>query len=273
MITGTTKLLALFGSPVSHSGSPVMYNSAFKALGLDYVYVAIDIGNNIKEAISAARLFNMKGFNLTMPCKSEALHYVDEVSKEAEIVGAINTVVNENGKLKGYITDGIGFVNNLLNKGITVKNKKIVVLGAGGAATAIILQLAIACASEIVVLNRRGKTFDKFSEKIKEMTKLSDTAISITDIKNTEIIKGTDILVNATPIGMGTDETPVNSDLLKKDLVIADIVYNPVETRLLKEAKNRGCICINGKGMLLYQGIEAFRLFTGQNMPKEVIKA
>lgn len=272
MITGKTRLLALFGSPVSHSGSPKLYNSAFRKLGLDYVYVAIDIDKNVKDAISSARLFNLKGFNLTMPCKTEALKYIDEVSEEAEIIGSVNTVVNEDGRLKGYMTDGIGFVNNLTANGITIKNKKCIILGAGGAATAIALQLALEGALEVNVINRKGKTFDIFSGKLEKIRAFSGASVNIKDAIAIKLIKDADILVNATPIGMGTDETPVNSSLFHRNLVVADIVYKPLETTLLREAKESGCICINGIGMLQYQAVEAFKLFTGRDMPIEILK-
>ena len=257
-ITGHTRLLALFGSPVAHSGSPAMYNYSFKRLGLDYVYVAIDIDKaGLKEAVCAARLYKMRGFNLTMPCKNDVISYIDELSPAAALIGAVNTVVNEDGRLIGYNTDGVGFIKNLEAHKVAVKGKKIVVAGAGGAATAIIVQLALDGAGTINIFNKKSKNFDRMLETI-------------------EKIKETDIFVNATVVGMkprGDESVIKDKSAFKKELVVADVVYNPLETRLLREAKEAGCICIDGKGMLLWQGVYAFKLYTGKDMPVEEVKS
>lgn len=281
-ITGHTRLLALFGSPVKHSGSPAMYNYSFEKLGLDYVYVAIDVGREgLKEAVSAARLYNMRGFNLTMPCKNDVIHFIDELSLTARLVGAVNTVVNENGRLIGYNTDGVGFVKNLEAHKITVKNKKIVVAGAGGAATAIIVQLALDGASEIHIFNKKSESFKRMLETIQRIKKeVPDVVINIHDIfdeaKYTETIKQVDIFVNATVVGMKPlDNESVVKDIsaFHKSLVVADVVYNPIETKLLRETREAGCICIDGKGMLLWQGVYAFKLYTGKDMPVEEVRS
>lgn len=281
-ITGHTRLLALFGSPVKHSGSPAMYNYSFEKLGLDYVYVAIDVGREgLKEAVSAARLYNMRGFNLTMPCKNDVVSYIDELSPAARLVGAVNTVVNENGRLIGYNTDGTGFVKNLEAHKITVKNKKIVVAGAGGAATSIIVQLALDGAGEIYIFNKKSESYNRMLETIERIKKeIPDTVINIHDIldeaKYTETIKQADIFVNATVAGMKPlDNESVVRDIsaFHKNLVVADVVYNPVETRLLREAGEAGCSCIDGKGMLLWQGVYAFKLYTGKDMPVEEVRS
>ena len=281
-ITGHTRLLALFGSPVEHSGSPAMYNYSFEKLGLDYVYVAIDVGREgLKEAVSAARLYNMRGFNLTMPCKNDVISYIDELSPAARLVGAVNTVVNENGRLIGYNTDGTGFVKNLEAHKITVKNKKIVVAGAGGAATSIIVQLALDGAGEIYIFNKKSESFNRMLETIERIKKeVTDVVINIHDIldeaKYTETIKQADIFVNATVAGMKpleNESVVKNVSVFHKNLVVADVVYNPIETRLLKEAGNAGCICIDGKGMLLWQGVYAFKLYTGKDMPVEEVRS
>ena len=281
-ITGHTRLLALFGSPVEHSGSPAMYNYSFEKLGLDYVYVAIDVDREgLKEAVSAARLYNMRGFNLTMPCKNDVISYIDELSPEARLVGAVNTVVNENGRLIGYNTDGAGFVKNLEAHKITVKNKKIVVAGAGGAATSIIVQLALDGAGEIYIFNKKSESYNRMLETLERIKKeIPDAVINIHDIldeaKYTETIKQADIFVNATVAGMKPlDNESVVRDVsaFHKNLVVADVVYNPVETRLLREAGEAGCTCIDGKGMLLWQGVYAFKLYTGKDMPVEEVRS
>lgn len=280
-ITGHTGLLALIGSPVGHSGSPAMYNYSFAKSGLDYVYVALDIKEHeVKDAIHAMKLFHMKGGNVTMPDKVEAAKYMDELSEAAKIIGAVNTIVNVNGRLIGYITDGEGFVNNLKDHGIDIKGKKITVAGGGGAATAIQVQCALDGAGEITIFNKKDAFFERTlqtAEKIKNA--VPEIVVNVYDIddtrKMTEEIQKSDIFANATIVGMKPmDDQSVVKDLtaFHKGLVVADAVYNPEETRLLREAKEAGCICVGGKGMLLWQGVSAFKLFTGMDMPVEEVK-
>lgn len=280
-ISGHTGLLALIGSPVGHSASPLMYNYSFEKLGLDYAYVAFDVKEqDVKAALDAMRLFQMRGMNVTMPDKVEAARYVDELSPAAKIIGAVNTIVNEDGKLVGYITDGEGFVNNLKDHGIDIQGKKITIAGGGGAATAIQVQCALDGASEIVIFNKKDSFFERTlatAEKIRKA--VPECAVSVYDIddveKMTEEIRSSDIFVNATIVGMKPmDDQSVVKDLsaLRPGLVVADIVYNPEETLLLKQAKAVGCTCVGGKGMLLWQGVAAFKLFTGEDMPVEEVK-
>ena len=280
-ITGHTGLLALIGSPVGHSGSPAMYNYSFEKLGLDYAYVAFDIKEDqVKDYISAMKLLNMKGGNVTMPDKTEAAKYMDELSPAAQIIGAINTIVNEDGKLVGHITDGEGFVNNLKDHGIDIKGKKISVAGGGGAATAIQVQCALDGAREITIFNKKDAFFERTlatAEKIKHA--VPGIIVNVYDIddiaKMTEEIKDSDIFANATIVGMKPlDDQSVVKDLsaFRPGLVVADAVYNPIETKMLREAKAAGCTCVGGKGMLLWQGVSAFKLFTGKDMPVEEVK-
>lgn len=280
-ISGHTGLMALIGSPVGHSGSPAMYNYSFQRLGLDYAYVALDIKENeVKDAIAAMRLFNMKGGNVTMPDKTEAAKYMDALSPAAQIIGAINTIVNEDGRLTGHITDGEGFVNNLKDHGIGIKGKKITVAGGGGAATAIQVQCALDGVSEITIFNKKDAFFartEATAEKIRAA--VPGIVVNVYDIddiaKMTEEIRNSDIFVNATIVGMKPlDDQSVVKDLsaFRPGLVVCDAVYNPEETKLLREAKEAGCTCVGGKGMLLWQGVSAFRLFTGRDMPVEEVK-
>lgn len=280
-ISGHTGLMALIGSPVGHSGSPAMYNYSFQRLGLDYAYVALDIKENeVKDAIAAMRLFNMKGGNVTMPDKTEAAKYMDALSPAAQIIGAINTIVNEDGRLTGHITDGEGFVNNLKDHGIDIKGKKITVAGGGGAATAIQVQCALDGVSEITIFNKKDAFFartEATAEKIRAA--VPGIVVNVYDIDNiakmTEEIRNSDIFVNATIVGMKPlDDQSVVKDLsaFRPGLVVCDAVYNPEETKLLREAKEAGCTCVGGKGMLLWQGVSAFRLFTGRDMPVEEVK-
>lgn len=280
-ISGHTRLLALIGSPVGHSGSPAMYNYSFEKLGLDYAYVAFDVKEDgVKQALDAMRLFHMRGMNVTMPDKVEAAKHVDALSPAAQIIGAVNTIVNEEGKLTGYMTDGEGFVKNLLDHGVSVVGKKMVIAGGGGAATAIQVQCALDGVREISIFNKKDAFYERtevIAEKIKAA--VPDCIVNVYDIDETErfyqAIKDGDIFVNATIVGM----KPMEDESLIKDmsvfhenLIVADIVYNPEETKLMREAKEAGCKVVGGKGMLIWQGASAFNLYTGEEMPVEEVK-
>lgn len=283
-INGHTRLFALIGSPVGHSGSPAMHNYSFARRGIDAAYLAFDVPEErTADAVEALRTLHAGGFNVTMPCKTETARLVDRLSPAAELIGACNTVVMEaDGTLTGHNTDGVGFVRNLKEHGVEVKGQRIVILGTGGAATAITVQAALDGAAQIAVFNRRGgsytngeKTIEKVWNAVPDIGK-----VYIEDIYNREVLEQavaeSDILVNATCLGMCPmeDRTPVPAEFLHPDLAVADVVYNPRETRLLREAKQAGCrAVIGGIGMLLWQGAEAFRLFTGQEMPVEEVRA
>lgn len=281
-ITGRTGLLGLIGSPVGHSGSPAMYNYSFELLDMDYKYLAFDIKlDKVENAISAIKTFNMKGANVTMPCKSAVCDYMDELSPAARIVGACNTIVNENGKLIGHITDGQGYVRNLKENGVDVKDKKLTILGAGGAATAIQVQCALDGAREISIFNKKDDFFERAEKTVEDIKKEVPTCIvNLYDLDDTEKlydeIANSDILTNATLVGMKPYENDTNildTDVFRKDLVVTDVVYNPIKTKMILDAKDKGCKVIGGKGMLLYQGVEAFKLFTGKDMPVKEVKA
>ena len=260
-IKGTTGLMGLIGSPVGHSGSPDMYNFSFRYHHLDYAYLAFDIKEDqVKAALDAMRLFHMRGCNVTMPCKNEAAKYMDELSPAARIIGAVNTIVNENGRLIGHITDGTGFVHNLKENGVEVKNKKLVVLGAGGAATAIQVQCALDGARELSIFNpddpflaRAKGTAEKLGKERPEC-KVQVFCLEDKEKLKAEIAEA-DILVNGTLAGMKPHDniSPItDTSVFRQGLVVADVVYNPEETRLLREAKEAGCKTIGGKGMLLW---------------------
>ena len=276
-IKGTTGLLALIGSPVGHSGSPAMYNFSFQYHNLDYAYMAFDIKEDeVPAALDAMRLFKMRGCNVTMPCKNKAAQCVDELSPAARIVGAVNTIVNENGKLVGHITDGTGFVRNLKEHGVDVKGKKMVVLGAGGAATALQVQCALDGAARISIFNPNDVFLDRAKSTAEKLKKeVPECKVNVYCIENQdklrEEIANTDILVNGTLAGMKPhdDISLVDKSMFHKNLVVADVVYNPEETRMLREAKEAGCKTVGGKGMLLWQGAAAYKLYTGLEMPTE----
>lgn len=281
-ITGHTQLYALIGSPVGHSGSPAMYNYSFQKLGIDAAYLAFDVPlEKTEDAVRAFRTLHVGGFNVTMPNKTAVAQLADRLSPAAELVGACNTVViEEDGTMTGHITDGTGFVRNLKEHGIEVEGQKIVLIGTGGAATAIAVQAALDGVKEIAIFNRKDefyvngeKTVDKIRKAVPDIEN-----VYIDDLDDTEglgaAIARSNILINGTRAGMSPleDILPIPAEFLHKDLAVADVVYNPKETLLLKKAKEAGCrAAVGGIGMLLWQGAAAFELFTGQKMPAQEV--
>lgn len=279
-ISGSTALYCLIGSPVDHSGSPAMYNYSFQKLGIDSAYVAFDISEEkVSDAIAAFKTLNIRGANVTMPCKSEVVKYMDELSPAARIIGAVNTIINESGKLTGHITDGVGFVRNLKEHGVDIKGKTITVLGAGGAATAIVVQCALDGAKEINIFNIKDAFYQKAEKTIENIKKeVPECVVNLCDLEDAqklnEQIAASDILVNATRVGMhpSEEESPIkDTNVFTKELVVADVVYNPRKTKLLEDAEAAGCTIVPGIGMLLWQGAEAFKLYTGLEMPADEV--
>lgn len=281
-ITGHTKLYALIGSPVGHSGSPAMQNYSFAKLGIDAAYLAFDVPlEKTKEALDAFRTLHVGGFNVTMPCKTAVAQLVDRLSPAAEMVGACNTVVvEEDGTMTGHITDGVGFIRNLREHGVEVKDQKIVLLGTGGAATAIAVQAALDGASEVAIFNLRDEFYENGEKTVEKIRKAVPSIRSVTmnDLddkeKLCEIIAKSDILINGTKAGMSPLDNimPVPEECLRPELAVADVVYNPRETLLVRTAKEKGCrAAIGGIGMLLWQGAAAFELFTGKEMPAQEV--
>lgn len=276
-ISGHTGLLALFGTPVGHSGSPAMYNFSFQHDGLDYAYMAFDVNvEQMPKAFETIKLLKMRGGNFTMPCKNVAAELVDQLSPAAEIIGACNVFVNDDGVITGHITDGVGFVKNLELNGFDVKGKKTVVLGAGGAATAIQVQLALDGAKEVKIFNPKDEFYQRAEGTKEKLAKhCPDCLVTIEDLEDkeklAEAVGGCDIVINATIMGMKPyeDVTLIDKSLFRKDLVVADTVYNPEKTRMVLEAEEAGCKAIGGVGMLQQQGAVNYELFVGKKMPLE----
>jgi shikimate dehydrogenase len=279
-ITGQTRLAALFASPARHSISPVMHSTAFDELGINAVYLAFEITPaQLPAAIQSIRELDMIGVNLSMPHKMAAMKLVDEVSEAGQLIGAINTIVNHEGHLVGHNTDGVGAMSALKEKKIEIVNKEITVIGAGGAATAIISQAALDGVKKIHVFNRHDQFFDVITEKLKNIAAHTHCTITLHDLADEQLLAtctaSSSLLVNATGVGMApnADATPFKDlSILRRDLPVFDVIYNPRETQLVKAAKAVGATTLNGLGMLLYQGVEAFRLWTGQEMPVAIIK-
>ena len=279
-ITGHNRLTGLLGSPVAHSISPLMHNKSFQALGLDYVYLCFDIKENqLKSAVEALKLLNVRVFNCTMPDKTKMCELADRLSPAARIIGAVNTVVNEDGILTGHNTDGIGYIQSLFETGFSVAKKHITLLGAGGAATAICVQAALDGAASIHVFNRHGRSWNHAQNLVDSINRNTPCHAELFDLMDESSLKSSihdsDLLTNATPIGMAPNEklSPIpSSKFLHESLLVSDIIYNPRETLFMRQAKERGCKTFNGLYMLLYQGAEAFRIWTGQQMPIQLIK-
>lgn len=280
-ISGHTQLYCLIGTPVGHSGSPAMYNYSFDRAGVDAVYLAFDVPlEKLGEGIAAIKAFHVRGFNVTMPNKTAVMEYLDGITPAAKLIGACNTViVSEDGKLVGYNTDCIGFANNLRAHGVELQGKKMVLLGTGGAATAICVQAALDGATEISIFNRQDEFYDNGLQIVKKLADAVPTCkVSMHDLEERSVfsnaVREGDLLINATKVGMKPMEeiSLVDPSLFHPNLIVADTVYNPLETRLIQDAKAAGCkAAIGGIGMLLWQGVAAFKLFTGQEMPwKEV---
>jgi shikimate dehydrogenase len=272
VVGGATKLVGVIGDPIEHSLSPRMHNAAFEYLGLDYLYIPFRVlEKDLKNAVRGARAFNLKGFNVTIPHKVSIIKFLDDVDLIARKIGAVNTVVNQEGELLGYNTDGLGALEALREGGVDPKGKKIVVIGAGGASRAITFQLASVC-SKLTILNRTKIKAVKLAKLINVDSEVQGRSLTAKSLKSS--LNDSDILINTTSVGMhpNVNESPVPEEFLHKDLVVFDIVYNPLETLLLRYARNIGAKSINGVGMLVNQGAIAFKLWTGHEAPKDIMR-
>ena len=253
---------------------------SFRQLGLNYIYLAFDVDvNRLETAVEGLRALNVRGFNLTMPNKNEMCRLCDKLSPAAKISGAVNTVVNDNGVLTGYTTDGIGYMQSLKEAGHDIIGKKMTMLGAGGASTAILVQAALDGVREISVFNNRSASFHRMEKVIEDLKNVSDCEIHLYDYSDEHILRReiseSVLLTNGTSVGMSphTDASIItDADMFHKNLIVSDVIYNPRETKLLRMARESGCPTLNGLYMLLFQGAEAFKLWTGKDMPVEKIK-
>ena len=278
--TGHTELIGLMAYPIRHSSSPAMQNEAFAKLGLDYAYLAFEVDNDtLEDAIKGLRALRMRGSNVSMPNKTVVHKYLDKLSPAAEMCGAVNTIVNDDGVLTGHITDGIGYMAALKDNDIDVIGKKMTIVGAGGAATAIEIQAALDGVAEMSIFNVKDKFWANAEEtvrKINEKTNCKATLYNLADLdKLKEEIADSYLFANATGMGMkpleGKTYIPDKS-FFRPDLIVTDVVYFPRETEMLRIAKEVGCKTMNGLGMMLFQGSAAFELWTGQPMPIEYMK-
>jgi len=280
-ISGKTRLIGLFGSPVSHSRSPTMQNTCFEAMGADLAYVAFDVKEaDAERAVQAIRFLNMRGANITMPIKRLVMPYLDRLTPAAELAEAVNVVVNDDGVLTGHVTDGEGFMLSLAEADVDYVDRHMVILGAGAAAISVAVQAALDGVARITVFNRQDQFFEAAKERVSRLNERLECAFSLHDLDDVAAVRdhvaAADILVNGTPIGMKAtiDQTALpDLDLLRPDLVVCDLIYVPEMTRLLTEARSRGCKIVSGMGMQLFQAAPAFEMWTGRKMNQNVARA
>lgn len=274
IISSKTKLCGVIGDPIEHSLSPAMHNSAFHKLGLDYAYLAFHVPKkSLKSAMLGVAGLGIVGVNITIPHKVEVMKLLDHIDETATLIGAVNTVVNRDGRLFGFNTDGAGALRALKENWVGVKGKRIALLGAGGASKAIAFKLSESARS-LIILNRTKSKALSLARSLKKIRNIQVDARKLNEENLKSTLSDVDILVNATSVGMfpQINATPIDRDLLHRDLTVFDIVYNPIQTLLLREASERGCKIVNGVDMLVYQGAVSFELWTGESPPIEVMR-
>jgi shikimate dehydrogenase len=268
-IDGTTGVVALLGHPVAHSKSPEMMNRAFQAAGLPYLYAAFDVAPEaLGDAVRGLRALGVRGWNVTIPHKVAIMEWLDEVDETAQAIGAVNTVVNDNGRLVGYNTDGAGYLRSLREEtGLDVTAQHVLIIGAGGAARAVGHALATAGVRHITVANRTTEKAEELAAHLGQWT--ATDVVGLADINR--VLEETTLLVQSTSVGMypHVDEIPIAPSGLHDRLIVSDLIYRPKWTRLLQEAKKRGARVHSGLGMLLYQAVLAFEHWTGRPAPVE----
>ncbi len=275
VISGKTQLCGVIGDPIEHTLSPIMHNAAFQHLKLDYVFLAFKVRPaDLDSAMRGVRGLGVRGLNVTMPHKTKILRYLNAVDPTVRFLGSANTILNDAGKLSGFSTDGVGAVNALRENGADPAGKKVLLLGAGGAAKAIAYALAQE-AGALCILNRIPEKAAVLADKLSRIFNRPVVGDALSPNTLPLTLQSADILVNATSVGMHPhlDQSPVEPQWLKPNLTVMDIVYNPVETKLSRDAKAAGARVISGVEMLLYQGAASFQIWTGQAAPVEVMRA
>jgi shikimate dehydrogenase len=275
-ISGSTKIVGIFGDPISHTLSPKMHNAAFQALKLDYVYLPFHvIPKNLAKAIKSLPDLGIKGVNVTIPHKEKILDYLDELDRDAQAIGAVNTVVVQGEILKGYNTDGKGFIRSLLDENVHVQGKKALLVGAGGSARAVGMQLALEGISTLFITNRTSEKAERLAQDIRGRTSLSRVQTIVhreTELKH--YLDQVDIIINSTSVGMSSQEdVPMDLTGLSPNQVVCDLIYKPPKTKFLLMAESLGAKAINGLGMLVHQGALAFQLWTQTSPPIEIMKS
>jgi len=279
-IDGHTLLIGLMAYPIRHSMSPTMHNNAFAKLGLNYAYLAFEVNNEtLPSAIESIRTLDMRGSNISMPNKQKVIPLLDKLDPAAKMVGAVNTIVNDNGILTGYTTDGIGFMKALDDEGLDIRGHKMTLAGAGGAGTAIAVQAALDGVSEISIFNMKDATWANAERNVKLINEQTDCHATLHSLEDRDDFKSeiqsSYIYTDSTGVGMKPleDQTLIDDpSWLRPDLIVFDTVYAPRTTKLMKVAQDAGVEHVyNGLGMMLEQGAAAFKLWTGEDMPVDYI--
>jgi shikimate dehydrogenase len=274
VISGKTQVCGVIGDPIEHTLSPIMHNAAFEALKLDYVFLAFKVKPaEVENAVSGMRALTIRGLNVTMPHKNAVIKYLDEVDPAGKIIASANTILNKDGRLLCFNTDGVGALNALEQNGVEPRGKKVLLLGAGGAAKAIAYTLSQE-ADELVILNRTPKPAAELADLLKQKFKKKISAGELSPSAVKDNLADSDVLINATSVGMepNANQTSVAPEWLKPDLAVMDIVYNPIETKLAKAAKAAGAKVVSGVEMLIYQGAASFEIWTTCKAPVEVMR-
>lgn len=264
-ITGKTRITGIIGYPVGHTLSPPMHNAAFESLGLDYCYVPFLVRPEcLEDAVKSVKALDLRGVNVTVPHKEKVMPLLDEIDEEASFIGAVNTVVNDGGRLTGHNTDGRGFMKSLSERGVDLRDGEVLIVGAGGAARAVGYYLS----QEAGKVSVHGRTPEKAEQLVADLNKLRHNVFFLPEIAGTDRFR---MIVNATPLGLSEgDPLPFDTSLLRKGQIVSDLIYR--ETPLLRGAIKRGCTAIDGLGMLLWQGVLSFELWTGRTPGVEVMR-
>jgi len=274
IISGKTRVCGVIGDPIEHTLSPIIHNAAFDHLKLDFVFLAFRVkAADLKNAVRGMRGLAIHGLNVTMPHKSTVISFLDEVDPNVKFLGSANTILNKDGKLSGFNTDGVGALKALRENGVALSEKKVLLLGAGGAAKAIAFSLAKEV-GELAILNRTAEKAKELAETLGRMFNKKVVGDALSSDAIAKNLRDSDILINATSVGMkpNLSQSLVAPQWLKSDLVVMDIVYNPVETKLAKDAKAAGAKVISGVEMLIYQGAASFEIWTERSAPVEVMR-
>ena len=279
-ITGHTRLICLLGDPVSHSISPAMHNLSFETLGLDYVYLAFQ--TNVEQfdtTVSTLKQIGACGFNCTMPCKRIAAQTCDELSSAAKLMNSVNTVVIEDGKLIGHNTDGVGYMKSVQDAGHNVVGKQMTLLGSGGASSAILAQAALDGLTNINIFARKGASWNVMQNQVDLVNAQTTCKVTLNELADEQALRASiadsAILVNGSSVGMAPNIDGClipDTSYFHSELIVSDVIYNPRKTKLLTMAEESGLATFNGMYMLLYQGAEAFKIWTGQEMPVKLVK-
>lgn len=274
-ITGETKVLGIFGYPVRHTLSPLMQNAAIEALGLNYIYIPFEVKpEELERAVNGIRALGIMGVNVTVPHKEAVIPFLDEIDEDAKLIGAVNTILNKNGRLIGYNTDSPGYISSLReDAGFEPKGKNILVIGAGGAARGIIHGLFLNGASKITIANRTTEKAKKVEEILRATgNKIEIESIPFSFIKDHKVLSSLDLIVNTTSMGLEGGSPDIDFSLTPEHALVSDVVYKPPVTPFMKQAQDAGRKTSGGLGMLIYQGAISLEIWTSQKAPVEVMR-